>query len=99
MPRQSFVELESGEQVYFDEVYAAFKFAKEQESQERNSVALVAIGAEYDGPDDELLFFMDQVTIYRGQRLRHLIRSLDNVNTWIRTQVEETKNAEEAGDT
>lgn len=97
MPKQSFVELESGEQHYFDQVYDAFKFAKAQEELERNSVALVAVGDDYQAADDELIFFMDQVTIYRGQRLRHLIRTIDNVSTWIRTQIEQT-NAEEDSD-
>lgn len=95
MPRQSFVEMESGEQLYFDNPYEAFKYAKQQEEKARNSVALVGISSDYDGPDDEIIFFMDQVTVYRGQRLRHLIRSLDNVTTWIRTQIE---HAEEVSD-
>lgn len=96
MPRQSFVELSSGEQHYFDQVYDAFKFAKVQEAQETNSVELVAVGGDIKGPEDELIFFMDQITIYRGQRLRHLIRSLDNVQTWVKTQIEECKNAEDS---
>ncbi len=38
------VELENGEQLFFDYVYDGFKFAKEQESRQRNSVDYVAIG-------------------------------------------------------
>jgi hypothetical protein len=38
------VELENGEQSFFDYVYDGFKFAKEQEEKRRNSVDYVAIG-------------------------------------------------------
>lgn len=98
MSRHSFVELATGEQEFFQTPYEAFKYAKSAEEQERNSVALVGVSGEYDAPDEELFFMMDQVTIYRGQRLRHLIRSLDNVQVWIRTQIEEQRHAEEASD-
>jgi hypothetical protein len=38
------VELENGEQAFFDYVYDGFKFATEQEEKKRNSVDYVAIG-------------------------------------------------------
>jgi len=100
--RYSFVELESGDQEYFDDAYSAFRFAKDQEHKKRNSVSLVAVGKEYD-PDtideSEWINLASDMTVYRGQMLRHMIRSLDNTVAWLRTQIEEQRNAaEEAGD-
>lgn len=97
MSKHSFVELESGEQEYFDSPYQAFKFAKQKEQQHRNSVALVAVSDDFGDTTnmEELLLKMESVTTYRGQQLRYMIRSLDNVTEWLRAQIE---NAEEEDD-
>jgi hypothetical protein len=74
-----FVELDNGVQEFFDTPYAGFKYAKEAELRRRGSVEYVAIGEFYNDQDG---------TFYRGQELRYLLRSLDNVNAWLRTQME-----------
>lgn len=78
MATHVFVELDSGEQEFFDSPYEAFKFAKTKEGQRKNSVEYVAIGD----------FYEDSGNVYRGQQLRNLIRSMDNVVVWLRTQME-----------
>lgn len=78
MTKHIFVELDSGDQEYFDTPYDAFKFAKEKEMQRKNSVEYVAIGD----------FYECDGTIYNGQQLRNIIRSLDNVTVWLRAQLE-----------
>lgn len=79
---QAFVETISGDQMFFDSPYEAFRFAKQQEEQNRNSVEYVAIS--FTG---ESLEETNEI-VYRGQRLRHILRSLDNVRDWIRAQLE-----------
>lgn len=70
------VELDDGEQEYFESTYKAFKFAHEQEAVRPHSVDFVAIG-EFESDDDHV--------VWRGNELRILLRSLDNVTGWIRT--------------
>lgn len=70
------VELDTGEQEYFDSTYEAFKYAREEETVRPHSVDFVAIG-EFETADDHV--------VYRGNELRILLRSLDNVQGWIRT--------------
>jgi len=93
---QSFVELETGDQFYFENAYDAFKYAKIQEHEHRNSVAYVAISKDYVEGEEIDLEEATQVSVYRGQQLRLMIRSLDNTQAWIRTQLEEQKNAQES---
>lgn len=98
MPHTSFVELETGDQFYFETAYDAFKYAKVQERHLRNSVAYVAISQ---GTFEEEQIDLDkatQVTVYRGQQLRLMIRALDDTTSWIRTQLEESRNAKEEQD-
>lgn len=71
------VELEDGTQEFFDFVYDGFRFAKEQESKKRNSVEYVAIGD----------FWEEDGEVYRGQRLRNTIRVLDEIQEWIKAQI------------
>ncbi len=79
------VELDDGEQHFMETPYAGFKFAKEQEGRRKGSVEYIAIGE----------FYHEDGMIYRGQELRHLLRSLDNVTGWLRTQMEaETDSAD-----
>jgi hypothetical protein len=44
MKRFVIVELEDGEQEFFEAAYDGFKFAKEAERKKKNSVEYVAIG-------------------------------------------------------
>jgi hypothetical protein len=67
------VELDTGEQEIFDTSYEGFKFAREQENRRRHSV-------EYLGVFDE---DVAEVTVWCGQSLRVLLRSLDNLRAWI----------------
>lgn len=76
----SFVELTSGEQFFTDTPYEAFRFAKQQELRKRNSVEYVAIGQFYDDQANE--------RVYKGQHLRYILRSLDNVQGWLKAQLE-----------
>lgn len=69
------VELDDGEQEFFDTTYEAFRYAKRKENERRHSVEYVAIGA-FTSDDDH--------TVYKGQQLRYLLRSLDNVSQWIK---------------
>lgn len=73
------VELESGEQLFFDYVYDGFKFAKEQEDKKRNSVDYVAVGD----------FWDEDGEVYRGQRLRNTLRILDDIQQWFKAQIDE----------
>jgi hypothetical protein len=88
MARQSFVEMEDGEQYHFDSVYEALKYAKTQEAEHKNSVEYLAISEDVTSLDQGL-------TVYRGQKLRHMIRSVDNVAAWVQEQVEQTQWNEE----
>ena len=76
----AFVETTNGEQEFFETPYAAFRFAKQQESRKRNSVEYVAIGQFYG--DDEI------ERVYKGQRLRYILRALDDVHGWLKAQLE-----------
>lgn len=69
------VELDTGDQEYFDTTYDAFKFAREKEAVRPHSVDFVAVG-EFETEDDHI--------VWRGQDLRLMLRSLDNVTGWIR---------------
>lgn len=68
------VELDTGEQEFFESTYEGFKYAKEQEAKRRHSVDYVAIGD----------FYQDEGIIYKGQSLRLLLRTLDGTQEWIR---------------
>jgi hypothetical protein len=68
------VELDTGEQEFFESAYEGFKYAKEQEDKRRHSVDYIAIGD----------FYKDEGIIYKGQSLRLLLRSLDSVQDWLR---------------
>jgi hypothetical protein len=72
------VELDNGTQEFFETAYDGFKFAKEEEARRRGSVEYVAVGEFYD----------QEGSIYMGQELRHLLRSLDNVHGWLKAQRE-----------
>ncbi len=74
------VELDSGEQEFFERPYDAFKYAKEKENLRHHSVEYLAIGN----------FYTEPGVVYRGQELRHLLRSLDNTHAWIKAQLEKT---------
>jgi len=73
MAKFALVELDTGEQEFFDSSYDAFKFAKKQEDSRRHSVEYVAIGD----------FWIEDGIVYRGQQLRYMLRLLDNLNAWI----------------
>jgi hypothetical protein len=73
MSRFILVELDTGEQEFFDDTYSAFKYAKENEDKRRHSVEYVAIGE----------FYETEGIIYKGNQLRHLLRTLDE-KSWIR---------------
>lgn len=77
-----FVELDNGEQEFFDSIYHAFKFAKIHEDARRNSVEYVAIGSFY-GDEDET-----EATVYKGQQLRYMLRALDNAKGWLKAVAE-----------
>jgi hypothetical protein len=79
------VELDDGDQEFFDTAYEAFRYAKKKENERKHSVEYVAIG-EFLEDDD--------YTVYKGQALRHLIRSLDNVTSWVRTVRHENEDGE-----
>lgn len=83
------VELDNGEQEFFDSPYLAFKFAKRHEDTRRGSVEYVAVGFFYDEDADG--------TVYRGQQLRHILRALDNPVAWLKT-VAEVLNEREASE-
>jgi hypothetical protein len=83
------VELDNGEQEFFDAPYDAFAFAKRCENKRRNSVEYVACGSFY-GEADEV----DGV-VYRGQFLRFMLRSLDNTVGWVKTVSEVLNDREE----
>lgn len=86
------VELDNGEQEFFNSPYHAFKFAKKHEDTRRGSVEYVAIGSfyGYEGTDDG--------TVYRGQHLRYILRALDNPMAWIRAVVEALDDQEDEQD-
>lgn len=85
------VELDSGEQEFFDAPYHAFKFAKTQEDARRGSVEYVACGSFY-GEEEETEAF-----VYKGQYLRWMLRSLDNTKGWLKA-VSEGLNDREGDD-
>jgi hypothetical protein len=69
------VELDTGEQEFFENSYQAFAFARKHEAVRPHSVDYVAIG----GFETE-----DDFVVWRGQELRLLLRSLDNIRGWVR---------------
>jgi hypothetical protein len=71
------VELDSGDREFFYSASDALRYAKKHEEQRRHSVEYLAVakGESIDG----------EITVYRGQELRFMIRSLNNVRAWIRT--------------
>lgn len=72
------VELDNGEQEFFDTPYLAFQFAKKCESNRRNSVEYVACGSFY-GEDEA------EGVVYKGQYLRYMLRTLDNTVAWLKS--------------
>jgi hypothetical protein len=68
------VELDDGEQEFFDSPIEGFRFAKKKEQQRRHSVEYVAIGD----------FYEDEGTVYSGQMLRMMLRSVDNISGWMK---------------
>ena len=78
------VELDNGEQSFFDSPVDAFLFAREAETKKKNSVEYIAIGD----------FYTDTGTIYRGQRLRHMLRSFD-LKQWLRQSMVVDQDAED----
>lgn len=72
------VELDTGEQEYFETSYDAFRFARLKETERPHSIEFVAVG--------EFLTADDHV-VYRGNELRILLRSMDNVTQWIRARL------------
>lgn len=68
------VETESGDQQFFDGFSESLRFAKEQEKRRSNSIEYV--GSFNDDGSDLIL--------YRGQTLRWVLRSIDNIPMWIR---------------
>lgn len=73
MARFIIVELESGEQMFFDRLSDGFRYAKTQEDRKRHSV-------EYIGTFTDA----EPINIYKGQYLRWILRSVDNVDEWIK---------------
>jgi hypothetical protein len=70
------VELDTGEQEFFDRPTDAFRYARDQEDIRHNSVEYVAVGEFWgDTPDH----------VYCGQSLRTLIRTVDNLNGWVKS--------------
>lgn len=65
----SIVELDDGTQASFTLAVEAFRFAKLKESERHHSVQGVISRGEW---------------IYEGQSLRQMIRTLDNVNEWLK---------------
>jgi len=74
------VELDNGEQEFFDAPYYAFRFAKVHEDARRGSVEYVAIGTFDDDEGDDI--------VYTGQWLRLMLRALDNEMGWIEAVAE-----------
>jgi hypothetical protein len=70
------VELDNGDQQFFDSTYDGFRYARTKEQERIHSVEYVAIGSFLD-EDDHI--------IYQGQDLRNMLRLLDNVPGWIRS--------------
>lgn len=75
MKKWIIVELDTGEQEFFDQLVDAFRFAKAQEKKRRHSVELVG-EFNYDPRLDR---------VYTGQDLRWILRSVDNVTTWMKS--------------
>lgn len=75
------VELDNGDQQFFNSPYEAFTFAKQCESKRRNSVEYVAIGSFYNKDEAE-------GTVYKGQYLRYMLRTLDNTVAWLKSVTE-----------
>jgi hypothetical protein len=69
------VELDDGEQEFFDSPIDGFRFAKKKEAERRHSVEYVAIGEFYEEDDG---------SVYTGQLLRTMLRSVDNINGWLK---------------
>jgi len=67
------VETSEGDQHFFDRPYEGFRFAKEQEKRQTNSVEYVAVGN----------FWDDDGQVYTGQTLRMYLRALDNLPMWL----------------
>ena len=78
MSRMILVELDTGEQGFFDESREAFKFAQAKEVERTHSVEYVAIAENFDSLDVD-------ITLIYGQELRLILRSVDNVNEWIKS--------------
>lgn len=77
-----FVELDNGDQEFFDSPYEAFRFAKKHEAKRKGSVEYVAVGLFY-GEEDEA-----DACVYKGQYLRYMLRSLDNTVGWLKSVAE-----------
>ena len=67
------VELDDGTQEFFSHLTDAFRYAKRQEERRRHSVEFVGD------------FYETHERIYSGQDLRWLLRSLDDVNQWMKS--------------
>lgn len=77
------VELDDGRQEFFTTRYEGFLFAKDMESARRHCVEYVAVIP--DVPDFTLWLEEEDspMCVFRGQELRYMLRSIDNVIGWI----------------
>lgn len=74
--RYTIVELDDGTQEFFERPADGFRYAKQQEERRRHSVEYLAVG-EFYNTDDGI--------VYRGQLLRTMLRTVDNVTGWIKS--------------
>lgn len=74
--RYTIVELDDGTQEFFERPADGFRYAKQQEEKRKHSVEYLAVGEFYDADDG---------IVYRGQLLRTMLRTVDNVTGWIKS--------------
>jgi hypothetical protein len=78
------VELDDGRQEFFTTRYEGFLFAKDMESERKHSVEYVAVIPDVPIPDLMVWLREDSpMYVFRGQELRYMLRSVDNVIGWI----------------
>lgn len=80
--RYTIVELDDGTQEFFERPAEGFRYAKQQEDKRRHSVEYIAIGE----------FYAEDGVVYRGQALRIMLRTVDNVTGWIKAGSDGTTN-------
>lgn len=72
------VEGEDG-QHFFDTTYQGFKYARDREERQPNSIDYIAVGA-FENEHDTV--------VYKGDELRVILDALDDVYGWVTSNVE-----------